>query len=126
MASRRRRGAHPAASSPRCAGVTEGCSRLSVQSRQLRFLSGKSAPSPAELRYFNDIDHHNHEALAAIDPVDGRGLGVARYIRHVDDPDAAEVAVTIVNEWQGPGGGTKLLSLLVDRGRQEGVQQFPL
>ena len=61
--------------------LAEGFARLSLESRQLRFLTSKSTLSAAELRYFTEIDHHDHEALGALDPADGRGLGIARYIR---------------------------------------------
>ena len=104
--------------------LADGFARLSSESRRLRFLTGKSHLTPAELRYFTDIDHHDHEALGALDPVLGRGLGIARYIRNAEDPDGAEVAVTVVDEWQHRGLGTALLSRLADRGRQEGIRHF--
>src|SRR6516165_5347403 len=81
--------------------VADGFTRLSPRSRQMRFLTRKKGLSDAELRYFTDVDHHDHEALAALNHADGRGVGIARYIRHADDPHAAEVAITIVDDWQG-------------------------
>ena len=65
--------------------LADGFTRLSARSRYLRFLSGKRELSAEELRYFTDVDHHDHEALAAVDPAAGRGLGVARYIRSAGD-----------------------------------------
>ena len=38
----------------------------------------------------------------------GRGVGVARYIRDAHDQHAAEIAVTTVDDWQGRGLGTEL------------------
>ena len=104
--------------------LADGFARLSSESRQLRFLTGKSRLTPAELRYFTEVDHHDHEALGALDQVDGRGLGIARYIRNAEDVEGAEVAVTVVDDWQGRGLGTELLSRLADRGRQEGIRHF--
>jgi GNAT superfamily N-acetyltransferase len=104
--------------------LAEGFARLSAESRRLRFLMSKSNLTPAELRYFTEIDHHDHEALGALNPVDGRGLGVARYIRHAEDPAGAEVAVTVIDEWQRRGLGTELLNRLADRARQEGICHF--
>ena len=104
--------------------LAEGFARLSLESRQLRFLSGKTGLTPAELRYFTEIDHHDHEALGALDPADGRGLGIARYIRRTDDPQGAEVAVTVIDAWQRRGLGTELLSRLADRARHEGIRHF--
>ena len=104
--------------------LAEGFARLSAESRRLRFLMSKSNLTPTELRYFTEIDHHDHEALGALDPVDGRGLGVARYIRYAEDPKGAEVAVTVIDEWQRRGLGTELLNRLTDRARQEGIRHF--
>jgi len=104
--------------------LADGFARLGAASRQMRFLGVKKELSAAELRYFTDVDHHDHEALAALDRASGHGVGIARYIRDADDPRAAEIAVTIVDDWQGRGLGTKLLARLSDRARQEGIRRF--
>jgi acetyltransferase len=104
--------------------LADGFARLSDESRQLRFLTGKPNLTAAELRYFTHIDHHDHEAFGAINPEDGRGVGIARYIRDAKDPEAAEVAVTVVDDWQRRGLGTELLDRLADRARQEGIRHF--
>jgi RimJ/RimL family protein N-acetyltransferase len=104
--------------------VTDGFARLSGHSRRMRFLARKDALSAAELRYFTDLDHHDHEALGAVSRPDGRGVGVARYVRDANDPQAAEIALTIVDDWQGRGLGTELLAQLSRRARREGVRRF--
>ena len=104
--------------------LADGFARLSPQSRQMRFLTGKKELSRAELRYFTDVDHRDHEALGALDHADGRGVGIARYIRDAEDPQAAEIAVTIVDDWQGRGLGTELLTRLSRRARSEGIHRF--
>jgi RimJ/RimL family protein N-acetyltransferase len=104
--------------------LADGFTRLSPESRQMRFLTRKKELSPAELRYLTDVDHHDHEALGALNHADGRGVGIARYIRDAGDPQAAEIAVTIVDDWQGRGLGTELLAQLTDRARQEGIHRF--
>jgi RimJ/RimL family protein N-acetyltransferase len=104
--------------------LADGFARLSAQSRRRRFLTNKKELSPAELRYLTDVDHHDHEALGALSYADGRGVGVARYVRDTQDPQAAEIAVTIADDWQGRGLGTELLARLSDRARQEGVRRF--
>jgi RimJ/RimL family protein N-acetyltransferase len=104
--------------------LADGFARLSPQSRQMRFLTRKKELSRAELRYFTDVDHRDHEALGALDHADGRGVGIARYIRDAEDPQAAEIAVTIVDDWQGRGLGTELLTRLSRRARQEGIHRF--
>ena len=104
--------------------LADGFARLSDRSRQLRFLTQKKELSPAELRYFTDVDHHDHEALGALDHADGRGVGIARYVRHADDAQAAEIAVTIIDDWQGRGLGTELVAQLSERARAEGIRRF--
>lgn len=104
--------------------LAEGFERLSRESRRLRFLTAKTNLSQRDLRYLTEVDGHNHEALGAVDPVTGRGLGVARFVRLAPDADVAEVAVTVTDEWQGRGLGTLLLEALTDRARAEGVTRY--
>jgi len=104
--------------------LADGFARLSARSRQLRFLTSKNTLSAAELRYYTEVDHHDHEALGALSPADGRGVGIARYVRDTADPQAAEIAVTIADDWQGRGLGTELLAQLSGRARQAGICRF--
>jgi RimJ/RimL family protein N-acetyltransferase len=101
--------------------LADGFTRLSVHSRWMRFLTAKDHLSPAELRFFTEVDHHEHEALVALSLADRHGVGIARYVRHADDSQAAEVAVTVVDAWHGRGLGTELLTRLTVRARQEGI-----
>src|SRR5438034_716418 len=104
--------------------LADGFARLSARSRQMRFLGPKKMLSAAELRYLTQVDHHDHEAIGALSPAEGRGVGVARYIRDADDPRAAEIAVTIADDWQGRGLGSELVAQLSDRARQAGICRF--
>jgi EmrB/QacA subfamily drug resistance transporter len=104
--------------------LADGFARLSDQSRRMRFLGRKDQLSAAEVRYFTDVDHHDHEALGAVSRAEGRGVGVARYVRDAEDPQAAELAVTVVDDWQGRGLGTELLAQLAGRARQAGIRRF--
>jgi RimJ/RimL family protein N-acetyltransferase len=104
--------------------LADGFARLSARSRQMRFLSPKRSLSAAELRFLTEVDHHDHEAIGALSPADGCGVGIARYIREPGDPTAAEIAVTIVDDWHGRGLGTELLARLSDRARQAGICRF--
>jgi GNAT superfamily N-acetyltransferase len=98
-----------------------GFERLGPASRYQRFLAPMAELSEADIVYLTDVDHHDHEALAAIDPATGEGVGVARFIRCADRPDTAEAAVTVIDDWQGRGVGTALLDRLAERAREEGV-----
>jgi GNAT superfamily N-acetyltransferase len=101
--------------------LEEGFDRLSMRSRWFRFLTAKKELSTTELRYFTDVDH---EALVALDVADGRGVGVARYVRNAVDPQAADVAVTIVDAWQRRGRATALLTRLTDRALRAGIRHY--
>src|SRR5438270_7409355 len=89
--------------------------RLSPASRLARFLIPKRELTAAELRYFTNVDHHNHEALIAVTRLHGEPVGVARFIRNSDDPTSADVAVEVVDEWQNRGVGLLLAERLVAR-----------
>jgi RimJ/RimL family protein N-acetyltransferase len=104
--------------------LADGFARLSARSRQLRLLGPRKKPTPAELRYLTEIDHHDHEALGAVDRASGLSVGVARYVRCFEDAQVAEIAVTVVDQWQGRGLGTELLAQLAERGREEGIGRF--
>jgi GNAT superfamily N-acetyltransferase len=98
--------------------------RLSEDSRYQRFLTLQTDLSDAQLRYLTEVDHHDHEALIALDPDSGDGVGVARYVRVADRPEAAEAAVVVMDDWQGMRLGTALGRLLADRAREEGIVHF--
>jgi RimJ/RimL family protein N-acetyltransferase len=103
--------------------LADGFARLSAESRWMRFLYAKTDLTATELRYLTQVDHHDHEALGAVDR-DGRGVGIARFVRDRADGQAADVAVTVIDEWQRRGLGTELLSQLSDRACQEGISRF--
>ena len=106
------------------AALAEGFDRLSPDSRYRRFLSPHPRLSQAELRYFTEIDHHDHEALVALERSTGLGVGVARYVRSVSDPATAEFAVAVVDYWQHRGVGTLLAEALARRAREEGITRL--
>ena len=69
--------------------LADGFARLSERSRRLRFLGRKRTLTEADLRFFTDVDHHDHEALGALDHVRGggvvhRGSGIAEYENDLD------------------------------------------
>lgn len=96
--------------------------QLSPESRRMRFFLPKKRLTDADLHFFLDVDHHRHEALAA--SVDGRAVGVARYICDNDDPTLADIAVTVVDRWQHRGIGRALAVAIADRAREEGVTRL--
>jgi GNAT superfamily N-acetyltransferase len=104
--------------------LLRGFERLSPASRYRRFLSPMSELSESTVRYLTEIDHHDHEAMIALDEQTGDGIGVARYVRDPQHPDVAELAVTVIDDWQRRGVGTLLLEVISARARQEGITRF--
>ncbi len=97
---------------------------LSPASRYSRFLALTDTLSDTELRYLTEVDHHDHEALIAFDSRSRRVVAVSRYVRSAADPQVAEAAVVVDDEWQGRGLGNALCRILADRAREEGVERF--
>jgi RimJ/RimL family protein N-acetyltransferase len=106
--------------------LADGLRRLSPQSAQRRFLTPKRSFSRTELRYLTEVDGRDHVALVAEYPADPsrRLIAVARFVRHLADPEAAEVAVTVADDWQGRGLGSLLGKHLAHSARNRGIRRF--
>jgi GNAT superfamily N-acetyltransferase len=104
--------------------LVRGFARLSPESRYRRFLAASPKLDPDLVRYLIDIDHRDHEAMLALDDRGKEGLGLARYVRDPRRPGVAEVAVTVIDDWQGRGLGTLLLEVISARAREEGIKTF--
>lgn len=106
--------------------LEDGLRRLSPESVQRRFLSPKRSFSRAELRYLTEVDGRNHVALAAEEPAgsERRLIAVARFVRLVGDPEAAEVAIVVADGWQGRGLGSLLSARLAAEARRVGIRRF--
>ena len=98
--------------------------RLTEESRYWRFFMDLRGLSPAMLAEFTEVDHSDREAVLAIEPRSGQALGVARYGRLSEDPEAAEVAVAVVDGWHRRGVARALLTELSARAQQEGFRRF--
>jgi len=101
-----------------------GWERFGRESRYMRFMGAKPRLTTSELAFFTEIDHVDHEALGALDPESGDGLGVARYLRDTDRPHAAEAAVAVIDAMQGRGLGGALLRRLCLRAADNGIRVF--
>ncbi len=103
-----------------------GLGQLSERGRFFRFHTIVSDLSEEQLRYLTELDYRDHFAWGARAIVDGREVpvGVARYVRDTQRPDAAEAAVTVVDAWQGKGVGSFLLEALATTAGENGIRVF--
>lgn len=104
--------------------LLDAFAHLSPLSRYRRFFTPMSRLSPEMLAYLTDVDHRDHEALVATAGPDGAIVGVARFIRLAEDPRTAELAVTVLDGWQSDHLGTALMTELIRRARDEGIERF--
>ncbi len=99
--------------------LQHGYAELSPESRRFRFLTDLPELSDALLRVLVDaVDGVDHVAVVLTAyPVEGgaRPVGVARLVRYRDEPEAADVAVTVLDAWQGRGVGPALLAAVLAR-----------
>jgi hypothetical protein len=99
---------------------------LSAESRYNRFWQKSGQMSPELAARLTDTDDTDHVAWFALKPGDEDfpGFGAASFWRQADQPDQAEVAFTIADEWQRCGFATLLFSILWFDGWRTGLKRF--
>lgn len=106
--------------------IVDGLARLSEESRYRRFMTPLDTLSEDRLRYLTELDYHDHFAwiaFAAEQPGEP-GIAVARYVRDPARPEVAEPAVAVVDDYQGRGLGTLLLTVLATTAVEHGIRRF--
>jgi GNAT superfamily N-acetyltransferase len=105
--------------------LEDGLRQLSDESVHRRFLSPKRSFSRAELRYLTEVDGRDHVALVAEHPGPVRRLiAVGRFVRLPDDPEAADVAIVVIDSWQHRGLGSLLAKRLARSASRRGIRRF--
>jgi GNAT superfamily N-acetyltransferase len=98
---------------------------LSPDTQYRRYLTVKPALSLKDARYLVRTDGHHHLALVATAPDESdRIVAVARFIRLVDDPTAAEFSIVLDDGYQGDWLGSALMQRLIAAARAAGVERF--
>ncbi|MGD0074879.1 MAG: GNAT family N-acetyltransferase [Candidatus Binataceae bacterium] len=103
--------------------VRDHFARLGAESLYYRFLGARGALSDDELDHFTRLDN-GHAALAATlsgneDPI----VGFAQYVR-VEELWRAQIACSVLDEYQGRGIGSFLLDLLSKVATINGIAEF--
>ena len=76
--------------------------------------------SSRELDFLVDVGCREHRALLAVDRATGRGVGVVRYVQLKAEPNVAEIAATVSDDWQGHGLGSAMVGELIEQARDDG------
>jgi RimJ/RimL family protein N-acetyltransferase len=106
--------------------VLEAFRRLSPDSRYYRLWSSQQTIPDSLLNRFLNAEPGKHESWAALDPnapVEP-GCGGASFWRSDEQPDRAEISLTVADECQHHGVGTILLAILWLRASQLGIREF--
>ncbi|MGH3070690.1 MAG: GNAT family N-acetyltransferase [Gaiellaceae bacterium] len=103
--------------------VLEVFAGLSERSRRLRVLGSKPRLLERDVQWLADVGCCGREAVVAVDRESGRTVGIARFVRDPDAPEA-EIAFEVVDEWQGRGLGRQLLAELRSLALEQGILRF--
>lgn len=104
-----------------------GVERLSPESRYRRFFSPIDHLSDEQLTYLTEIDYVDHFAwIGTLPDRAGEGVAVGRWIRDPENPESAEAAVTVADDYQGQGLGSAVLVLLARSAIERGIRRFTL
>ena len=106
--------------------IAEGFEHLSEESRYRRCMGGVKRLTQPLLVALTEIDHVDHEAWVAFAPNEpgSPGIAVARYVRLPGEPEIAEPAVTVIDQYQGRGLGTTMMDVLTRDAVAHGITRF--
>lgn len=102
-------------------GDSHRLARLSPRTVYRRFMG---VPGKRMIRYLFEVDYLEHFAWALTDGPDGLVVADARFIRHTEEPESAELAFTVGDDYQGRGIGTLLMEALSVSAHAGGVRRF--
>lgn len=107
------------------AGLRRGFERLSFESRYRRFLAHKKYLSDSDLSFVDESGRGRHYALVALaldaSEREQACVGVARFVRLAEAGCVAEMAVTVIDDYQRRGIGKALTRRLLADARSSGI-----
>ena len=95
---------------------------VSPRSQYYRFFTPRRVLTEREIDHFLHVDHLDRVALVATHGADI--VAVARYDRDTEDPAAAEVAFIVRDDFQRQGIAPRLLHVLGEVARDNGIDRL--
>ena len=106
--------------------IAEAIRRLSPESAYFRFWTRARTVNPRLIEALCSPDQQDHVAWAALHRgrADLPGVGGASFWRLADDPETAEMSITVADEFQGRGVATWLQAVLWEHARSLGIRRL--
>lgn len=106
--------------------LREGFRKLSGLARRRRFHEDLDELSDERLRKLVTVDQRDHFAWGAMDLAKPQepGIGVARYRRLQQEPDAADVRITVLDHYMGHGAGVLLHAAIHRSAAGNGIRRL--
>jgi acetoin utilization protein AcuB len=104
-------------------GLQASFAEMSPETIYDRFMGYKKVLPDPEARYLASLDYDSHMALVAVTQ-ENNIVGVARYHVLDDEPDCAEFAIVINDNYQRQGLGSFLMMRLMEYAKMHGVHTF--
>lgn len=93
--------------------ISNSLKDMSSVSIRNRFMGSKKEFSSKELEYLTNLDGWDHYAIGIEErAAPHRGVAVARLVRSQTEKLEAEIAITVIDEYQGLGLGSLLIRLI--------------
>lgn len=98
--------------------------RFSNRSRYMRFFNGAPTLPPMIMRKLTEVDGTLHLAWVAVDEKTDEIIGAVHAMREDAADEIGELAMGLVDEWQGKGIARLLIALLAAEAQARGMTSF--
>lgn len=105
--------------------IAQGLRYMSSESIRYRFLGSKKEFTSEELEYLTELDGWNHYAIGILEgDHPEKGIAIIRMVRSSKNPHEAEVAITVIDQYQKKGLGTFLMNLMVLAAKEREIERL--
>lgn len=105
--------------------ISDGLRDMSPETIRYRFLGSKRDFSERELKYLSELDGWNHYAIGIEEREKlKRGVGIVRLVRSSHSETEAEIAITIIDEYQKIGLGSFFLDLIILAAMERDIEKL--